>query len=491
MPATIITPLRSPALSKDDNFVTFSTTLPTATTRPGFLITGVAADGDELNLRWGTSVARMTFATAPDLSGTQIRAANGQVLADYLPQLMEGLLSVPRIEAAFVVRLTDDGVRLELRDALEGDLNATSSASLTVSIFNPAAAAGYPNLSCGLSLYKVGEANPILRAKAAYNPEGKTEFNLGNILNVQLGLPDLSPASYAAEEPGGMQEYFFRYADQYGRPPQPETLTKSATFVAVAGGSNGATLLRWGSQDPQLCHAYFDDGDVAFAKPVSPTQKDWCWFYVDGSATIRPSIIVIYDDGTAETQFLATSQTFTRGLYCFPSGPSQVSFDTLNFFATKEVRRYIFRVRSDGPRITYDLRQECAPREQVIAYENGAGGIETVSMYGKTEHRYSSSAQRFNRARPQVQGGDKGATQRYQTEGRRQWRLRTGYISEAYARHLRQVLLGRCWLIDPVKGFVEVLPDGGSLSLTKDDDDLHALELSFTAASPDKAAHNL
>ena len=53
------------------------------------------------------------------------------------------------------------------------------------------------------------------------------------------------------------------------------------------------------------------------------------------------------------------------------------------------------------------------------------------------------------------------------------------------------MVLGRCWLIDPVKGFVEVIPQGGSLRLTKDDDDLHSQELSFTAASPDKAAHNL
>ncbi len=491
MPISLDTPPRSPALSQDNNFVIFSTTIPTATTRPGFLISGVAADGDELNLRWGTSVARMTFATSPDLSGTQIRAASGQALADYLPQLMEGLLSIPSVEAAFVAYLTADGVRLELRNALEGDLFATSSASLTVSVFGAANAANYPNLSAALILYKEGEVNPILRLKAAYNPEGETQFNLGSVFNLPLGLPQINPVGYAPEQPGGMQEYYFRYADQYGRPPQPETLAKSDTFVVVSGGSSGATLLRWGSRDPQLCHAYFGDTDSFFSKPVSPTQKDWMWVYLDSTQSRRPVVTVFYTDGTNESYFLGSSTSYDRGLYCFPSGPAQIDLSQAPSYASKEVSRYVFALQGTSAQITYDMRKECAPWEKVIAYENGAGGIETVSMYGKTEHSYSSSAQTFNRARPQVYGGDQGATQRYKTEGRRQWRLRTGYVSEAYAQHLRQMVLGRCWLIDPVKGFVEVIPQGGSLRLTKDDDDLHALELSFTAASPDKAAHNL
>ena len=91
-----------------------------------------------------------------------------------------------------------------------------------------------------------------------------------------------------------------------------------------------------------------------------------------------------------------------------------------------------------------------------------------------------------------MRGGDQGAVQRFQVEGRREYTLRTGWISADYAEHLRAVPLGRCWLIDDTQGrFLEVLPAGGTIRLTKDDDDLHAVEFSFTAASPDRGAHNL
>ena len=485
MPATLTAPPRSPALANDSNRVVFSTSIPTAVTRPGFLVSGVGGDGDELNFRWGTSVARLTFAASPDNSGTQLRAAAGQSLADYLPQLYEGLLSIPALEAAFVFYLLADGVRMELRDALNGDLASTSSPSMTVTVFGAAGADNYPNLSAALLVFRGNDPDPI-RLKAAYNRAGKTFFDLAELFPVRLGLPTLLPAAAGVQQPGGMEEYFFRYADQYGRPVQPETLQKSATFVVVAGGSGGATQLRWGNTDPQLCHGYFTPSFRPFPKPISPTQPDWVWVYVHGNADISASIVITYDDGTTRTEAVAGASV-GRGLYCWPSGPEQIGLVDVD--PTKTVRRYVFKVGTIAA-VTYDLLDGCLPWETVIAYENGAGGIETVGMQGKAEREYGSTAQQFRRARPQVRGGDEGAVQRYQVEGLRRWTLRTGYVSANYAEHLAQVMLGRCWIVDRLTSrFLEVIPSG-TLRLTRDDDDLHALQFTFTAASPDRAAHH-
>lgn len=492
MPTSITSVPRSPALEGDPNFVGFTTTIPTATQRPGFLISGVAAVGDELNLRWGNSVARLTFAAAPDNSGTQLRAADGQTLAEYLPQLLETLYSANIISSAFSLSLTADGVRLVLRDSLIGDLNATSSPSLTVTIFGGSAGTQYPNLSAILILYRVGQVDHIGRFQAAYNRAGMTQFDLSSLLGLRLGLPTLG-GSYAVQQPGGFAEYYFRYADQYGNPPQPERLTKSANFVMLAGGSAGDSQLFWGgSGNIQLCHSYFTAANRPIPKPISPNQPDWVWLYVHGTASATPTIEVTFSDGTTASRAVSLSVAMTRGLYCFPSGPKQCSIHLVPGYAEKEVLRYTFTLAGLGPSVVYDMLPCPNPWEVFLAYENGAAGIETVAMRGKADREYSTESKVFRSARAQVGRSDEGAVQRYQVEGGMRWTFRSGYYSADYIEHLRQLGMGRVWLIDQTYNrFIELLPSGGSLRLTKDDDDLHALEASFTVASPDRGAHRL
>ena len=76
-------------------------------------------------------------------------------------------------------------------------------------------------------------------------------------------------------------------------------------------------------------------------------------------------------------------------------------------------------------------------------------------------------------------------------EGGEDRRLRSGYYSEADSTLLRQVLPGRTWLVDQQFKRVIAININGTLNLPKDDDDLHALELTFTYATPDRGAHYL
>ena len=274
MAITLLGAPRSPALSGDDNYLVLTTSLPTASTRPGYLITGLPADGDTLNLYFGGRLVQMAFATTPDNSGLQLRAAAGQTQEEYHAQLLEGFFSIPAIESAFIIEAQTDGVRLTLRGPVVNDLEATSAASLTVTIFGGNNNDNYPNLTAALLLYVDDNPSPLLRLKGAYDTMASTHFNLGNVLPLELGLPLTaslgSSPTYAAHTPEGWAEYYFRYADQYGRPAQPEKLTKSPTYDMVAGVSAGSSLYRrGGSVNLQMCHANFVEAGRYFAKPVS------------------------------------------------------------------------------------------------------------------------------------------------------------------------------------------------------------------------------
>jgi hypothetical protein len=495
MAITLITPPRSPALSKDDNWAVVRTDIPTATARPGFLVAGTADDGDELNLRWGDTIRELRFVDTLDGTPLQIRAASSQTEAEYLAQLMEALLSIPAIEAAFLIELRTDGVRLTLRGAVVGALLATSS-GVTVTIFGSDASTEYPNLTAALSLYRVGTVAPIARLQAPYSRAAVTDFNLGDFIDVQVGLPNTNQIGaspvYAVTQPEGFAEYFFRYADKYGRPPQPETLLKSDTYAVVAGGSKGASRYRWGSGGSlQLCHGYFNQLDQFFAKPISYDQPDWCYLYLNTEASCGAAITVYFDDGTTATRTVVAAATLAKGLHAFPAGPRQCGMDQVTGWADKTAMRYTFALTL-GPSISYELEPVCPEWEKILAYDNGAGGIETVGFRGKTEYSYGSNKSTFRRARTRVQSGDDGEVTNYNAEGREEYRLRSGYYSQDYILHLRQLLVGRVWLVDQfARKFVPVNVTTSNLDLITDDDDLHALEITIQAATPDRNAHNL
>jgi hypothetical protein len=495
MAITILTPPRSPALSLDDNYIVVQTNIPTATARPGFLISGTSADGDVLNLRWGNTLVQTTFATAPDNTGLQLRAAAGQTESDYLAQLVEGMYAIPAIEAAFLIEQRDDGVRLTLRGALTGALLATSS-GVSVAIFGSAEAAQYPGLSAFISVYQEGIVAPIGRFAADYDRDGVTDFNLASLFEIEVGLPPVSDlgglAGYTVSQPTGYAEYYLRYADRYGRPPQPETLTKSPTYSVVAGGSRGLSRLRWGSGgNVQLCHAYFTEADQYFVKPISYGQPDWAYVYLNVSASVGASVTVYFSDGTMETRQVVASASRDKGLHAFPSGPYQCGLDQVPGWEEKTAIRYTFAL-TNGPSIVYELEPPSPEWETVLAYDNGAGGIETVGFRGKSEFGYAAQKQTFRRARTRVRGSDKGEVVTYNTEGRSQDRLRSGYYSKEYIAHLRQLLVGRVWKVDRVTGrFIAVNVASSSLRLVTDDAQLHAIELTISDANRDKNAHNL
>lgn len=499
MALSILNNPRSPALSNDPIWAVFESSISAGVSRPGFLISGYGADGEVINLRWGTTVLNLTFVTSPDNSGTQLRAASGLSAEDANAQLLEALFSVPAIEADFTLQLRDDGVRLTLRDATNGDLAAGSSASISITVFGAEGDPEYPNHLAVLSVYKVGEDAPVARLKSGFDADGRTEVNFAGLLDEPLGVPPGftlgSLQTYAAFRPVGTVEYFFRYADSYGRPPQPETLAKSGTFVVVPGGSEGRSPLRWGTVgNYQLCHAYLKEDDSYFAKPISLNQPDWCYFFSNGAGSVTPFITVFYQDGTNERFQVPGSSTQGTGLglWAFPCGPIQIGIEQAPSWSTKNAVRYRFELEGSDMVINYQILPDCHPWETFLAYENGAGGIESVVFRGKSVEGYAAQGQGFRRATTRLQTAERGAVASYNNEGRRVLRLRSGYLDRDYINHLRQILIGRVWLCDTNRRqMVAVTVTNSNLSLTEDDNDLHSVEITVETATPDRNAHRL
>ena len=518
MPAQIITAPRPHVLSKDDNWVTLSTEKYAAENVNRFIIEVVDGTdpvaGSSLDLGWGNESVELSFAVSPDNSGLQISTReSGESADDYRERLAGELRSVYEISRDFVVSISGNNIYLTLLYT-EPLILSLFADRINASFVNAVDADQYPNLAATLHLYKVGEEEAIVKLRASYNATRSAAFNLADTLGLEISLPDTSRLrsyvpeldGYAPQSPEGSAQYYFRYADLYGRPVRAERLRSSAIFSAVAGGSAGDAPMRWmKDRTYQMCHAYLTNTDQQFVKPISPEQPDWLYLYVGdvGEAyndkTLTPYVDIVYADGTSETMQVPGSTATPapdRSYWCFPSGPYQAGLQNAPSWTTKTAVRYTFRVEATYTgtvaAIAYKLLPDCHPWEVFLAYTNGAGGIETIAMRGKSERSYQATRQRFRRARTQVQSAARGEFLTYDEEGQQQIRLRSGWLPKEYAEHLKQLMLADVWIVDVQRTqFVSVLVNDSSLTLTQDDDDLHAIELTVTTATPDRNAHRL
>lgn len=534
MAASLIVPPSAHALDQDDNWVTLETDIYGADQVNRFRLRVTDASqpvpGHFLRLTWGDRTVELTFSATPNNTGLQISSRGaGEDSDTYRERLAEELRSVAEIAQDMSVGVVGEDIHLTLISTEPMELDSSNISTIVILADNAIASNDYPNLSAVLHVYVEGQADPLMRLRASYDRERRATFNLGNILGLSLGLPDTARLrsivpgqyDYAVQYPEGATHWHFRYADEYGRPPRAERLRRSADLVAVAGGSAGDSPRRWASgARSQLCHAYLTPGDQQFYKPVHPEQPDWMYYYTAGrvliGTTAAPWIVVSYTDGTTEERQVATSTPFAvepDTLYCLPCGPLQSGVFSED---PRTAHSYRFELRRSGSgavlaALYFRLIDDTASWPAVyLAYTNGAGGIESVAMRGKHEGTYRATRQQFRRARTQVQqltpgrrspsiaaaakpvGVERGEIVPFGEEGLAQWRLRSGYYPREYVDHLRQLMLGDVWICDTRRQvFIAVTVDQASLALTQDDDDLHAMEITITMATPDRNAHRL
>ena len=536
MAATLVVPPRTHFLDEDDNWLTLETDIYASEEVNRFRIYVDEGDrpahGAFLYLEWGERKLDLLFATAPNNSGLQLATrGDAETATAYRQRLAGELRSVAEIAEDMAVEVVDDSyLTLTLSNTEPMKLVSSNDAGFTVEIDNAVPQNDYPNLSALVHVYVGSEAAPLVRLRASYGRDRKAHFNLAGLFGLSLGLPDterlraIVPGQYEYQRqtPEGKINYLLRFADEYGRPPRAERLQATPTYTAVAGGSAGDSPRRWGASGAsQLCHAYLTRGDQQFYKPIHPEQPDWLYFYAADrillASQTRPYIVVYYTDGTSEELPVPTSITeelVGRTLYCYPSGPLQAGINQAPSYYTKVAHSYAFQLRTSGHLVRTALYYRLLEHEYnewtvFLAYTNGCGGIETVAMRGKQEGRYDVKRDEFRRARQRAERPNPGRflttannlrpvdveygeIASYGEEGLASWRLRSGYYPREYVDHLRQLMLGRVWIVDVArKVFVAVNVQQDSLRLTEDDEDLHALELTVSMATPDRNAHRL
>ena len=508
-------------LSQDDNWFSLRTNIP----RPsaGFVlisISGNPAADTFFRLTIEGEEVEFTFATTPNLSGLQLhRRPAGSTLLEYRDLLIDDFRANERISDDFQIIPSGTPVAPEIRlvyKVVPGAVIAVagSAVGFDAVFFQAQYNEDYLNLFGKVHVYEADGIKPLVKLRAAYAADRKAWFNMAGIFQKELGLPtetsllSIFPGSnfeYEVHEPEGVTEYYLWHADSYGNPPTTERLEKEGPFYTVPGGSSGISRGFWGIGGYQLCHAYFAERSFSqFVKPITASQPDWMYLYIsdhEDGTTIIPRLVITYSDGTIDSLDVPTSEAFVpeeKKLYCFPSGPKQIYLEGAPNWATKTATRYEFQiVRSDDvvmAKLGYKLMTDCQDwRIFYLAYENGAGGIESVAMRGKTTESYNVDRSTFRRAKTRERSLDRGEFTYFDTEAFRQYELPTGWYPKIYVEHLRQLLVAeRVWLLDNISAkYLAVNVTTSQADLTTAGEDLHAMSIRIQLANPDINSHIL
>lgn len=517
MSSTLLVPPRTQSLSQDDIWLTLQTDIPRPTA--GFVLISVSGSptaGQFFRLVIQGEELEFTFATTPNNSGLQLSTNPGLTNTEYRDLLIDDLLGNEKIATQF--KVTPDGsnnIRLTYQ-VIPGLIIqvVSNTVGIAATYFVASYDEQYLNLFAKIHVYRTQDIQPYVTLQAAYNSERKAQFNLAGLFTEQLELPsgnsmyplNLLVRPYEIATPAGPTAYYVRHADSYGQPPTTERLKKAGPFHVVPGGSSGNSRRLWGSGVRyQLCHSYLIDQSLSqFWKPVTETQPDWVYWYVVNPFSgddVLAQAVIYYSDGTTETIPVGNSPAMAieaKKLYSFPSGPQQVGLNTAPSWATKTATRYEFQiVKSSGEvytKIGYRLLPDCQDWSVIyLAYENGAGGIETVAMRGKSARGYNVSRKQFRRAKLPTTDLSRGEFAYYDSEAQQSYELPTGWYPKEYVRHLRQLLVAdRVWMIDQeIATFIAVNVTTNSLELTTEDEDLHAVTFRIELANPDLNSHVL
>ncbi|MCB0637230.1 MAG: hypothetical protein KDC54_11465 [Lewinella sp.] len=510
------------SLSKDDHYVVLGTDLVSfdaAVVRLNCGDTAAPAAGNVFSLAWENTSLEFTWAASPDASGYQLplRESGGGYPPDYRARLEEAFRQNEILVRYWTIVNSSANNVLRFFFRISQPLTATVSSNATGMATIQEETGAYPasedNLRAIIQLYEADDDDTIvatLEGDYATRYPYECSFNLRELSPVSVYLPPV--ATLAATVPSvndysvniatdAYRAMYLRYADKYGTPPIAEALAKSGTFYVIHGGSPGNSPRIFGSTGARwLCHSYYDSTGAAFRKPILEDQPDYVFIWSNATAiTVGMKLVVYYSDGTSDSLPVPGSSTMTiaaNTLYCFPSGPQQMGISYATNYATKTAVAYDFQLTISSYTVAlftvrYDLLLGCPPWQQVLAYSNGLGGIETVALVGKASYDYNAEREIFERSRYRGFAVSDGENLAYNARGQQAWQANTGYLPRAYADHLRQLLLGETWLIDRQNLRYQRVQVTDTRYSHKDDEDLYSLTISFYLSTMDESYHSL
>lgn len=529
MAVTYTTPPPVAAYSGDGIYVGLDTDLVFASSANfEITVTGTPADGEELTLSWtgGDVTYTATDPAAGDPTEWPLRAA-GQTDNEYAADLRDFLDDGGLLSAVFAVTVSDNIITIGA--LTPGDwalsVDADSMTGIAAVANDVVETAAPDNLALVVRVHSAGVGADDVAGTELLATQANVDLSTTTLLDIHAAFAHLAPflpedssiiladaappGSWYYDYPLSMyQRYYLRYGERYGIPGIVQGLFISADeYSALLGAHSGAAIDP--DQVARVCHDYNRrDGEI-FRKPVSRDQPDWTYIWTAdfiGSPTAASlSVYLHWSDGTFSTYTPFGSGMPTleaQRLYVVATGYNQLRLQLAAPSGATDPDAYIvaYAVRigpqDDGfaylAEIFYDVAPICHDWNLYVLFVNGVGGLETAWLRGKAKETYPVDATEYQRVRwGTSRPADFRDYDNLDALGRPAWQVSTGwYADQFYLVHLRQMPLGRAWLIDMVQGrFLPITVEGTDSAVSMDDDTLHELTFTLRAGWYDDAAN--
>lgn len=188
-----------------------------------------------------------------------------------------------------------------------------------------------------------------------------------------------------------------------------------------------------------------------------------------GTPTVR--IKALFTDGTDQTDTLGLS-----------AGTALVPFAVNITLPTYTKTAHTIEIDLTGlsgtaEKLTYQLISRPAPYFRQLFYANSLGGLDHLALTGKFEEITTPSGEIFEAQEFPAANGQLGNSRAFNQRATDSLILRTGYMSEAEKRSLRDLTLrNEAWILDGL-AFRKIILSNTQWTVKADDQYLHALEL--------------
>lgn len=310
------------------------------------------------------------------------------------------------------------------------------------------------------------------------------------------GNSSIAPTSntWALHNGGALQPYYFRFADKYGAPALSEALTRSTTnYLAMAGSRAGPSI--HATPDGLIRHNYYRSDGGEFRKPIVPSTPDWVYFLpvsdeLDGP-TFYVQVLLYWSDGTTSIYhpYGTSPRTYTDGIIqVLPSGYRQLFLHNQVSPGASDALIIAYDWRFMQPSVVdpvavvrYDVDHLSTHSAFHLAYENGVGGIETVTLRGRITQEYSGQRTLWQRNKEESETqGDMALLSALASVN---LEISSGFFDRWYLDHIRQLFHGKVWLVDDqVQRFVPMVITSEEFQMPPLDSNLHDFPLSIREA---------
>lgn len=451
-------------------------------------VTAAPSVGETFRIQWGGNDYTLTIVAAEDPDANLIAQPSGSASA-VADALAEAFRRHEAIHADFrVVRTSTGGEKILLDYRVLKPLVITLDEQWSGVTVLKSDSDGF-SLNGIAQIYSSSDAELMASKQAPFLSDGTCSFDISDAFaDLEPSIPlenTINPStlpsslSYAAAT-DSVKKYYMRVAEKTGS--LATDLLKTDEYLAILGGKG----LYSDYQDTgRIRHNY----PATVKKPVTCEQPDYVYILPTGTGGINVWVVCkIYWNSGAVTTYAPFGTTTVPMeddmIYWFPSGYMQMKLNTLTPPVTDDyilAYDWMLYPLDDGLNpfavVQYAI-DYMSGWDLYLLYENGVGGMETVALRGKGTFSEQIRADNYKSA--------SGLYSLYGQSAQGNIAKGTGWKPEWYNKHIRQILLGKCWIADTVlRRFLPVIVEPAETEWGKDDETLFGFEVKIRMAWED------